>query len=154
MSAIDAWIVLLVSVAPISELRGAIPLALARGAPVPAAFFLALTGNLVVIPLVLLCLRLGESWIRRVPAGARLLDWLFGRVRRHERLIRRYGPLGLALLVAIPLPGTGAWTGAIAAHVLSIPPRRALVPIAAGVMIAGVLVLLASLGLFRLAGVG
>jgi len=154
MSAFDAWLIVLVSAAPISELRGAIPLALARGAPAAAAFFLALAGNLLIIPLILFGLRIGEAWIRRWSIGARLLDWAFGRVRRREHLIRRYGPIGLVLLVAIPLPGTGAWTGAIAAHVLSIPWRRAILPIAAGVVIAGILVLLASLGILRLAGVG
>jgi len=153
MSAFDAWLIVLLSAAPISELRGAIPLAMARGAVPAAAFFLALAGNLLVIPLILFGLRLGEDWIRRWPLGARLLDWTFGRVRRHEQLIRRYGPIGLVLLVAIPLPGTGAWTGAIAAHVLSIRPRRAIAPIALGVVIAGILVLLASIGFFRLAGV-
>ncbi|MBU0596060.1 small multi-drug export protein, partial [Candidatus Bipolaricaulota bacterium] len=150
MSAFDAWLIVFVSAAPISELRGAIPLALARGATPAAAFFLALAGNLLVIPLILFVLRIGETWIRRVPVGARLLDWAFGRIRRRENLIQRYGPIGLVLLVAIPFPGTGAWTGAIAAHVLAIPWRRAIPLIAVGVVIAGVLVLLASVGLFRL----
>jgi len=154
MNAVDAWMTVLLSAAPISELRGAIPLAVARGAAPVAAFFLALAGNLLVIPLILYGLRFGERWIRRWPIGARLLDWLFGRVRRREHLIRRYGPFGLILLVAIPLPGTGAWTGAIAAHVLAIPPRRSVLPIAMGVVIAGVLVLLATLGAFHLVGVG
>ena len=154
MSALDAWLTLIVSAAPIAELRGAIPLALARGAAPLTAFSLSLAGNLLVIPIVLFGLRFGEAWVRRWSLPARILDWAFGRVRRREGWVLRYGPLGLFLLTAIPLPGTGAWTASFVAHILSIPPRRAMPPIAVGVVTAGVLVLLACLGFFRLLGVG
>jgi len=154
MSAFDALLTLVLSAAPVSELRGAIPVALARGAAPATAFFLALAGNLLVIPVILFVLRVGERWIRRWNPAAKLLDWAFSRVRRRERWIRRLGPFGLFLLVAIPLPGTGAWTGAFAAHLLSIPPRRAVPPIVIGVVVAGILVLSACLGLLRLFGIG
>ena len=85
---------------------------------------------------------------------ARLVDAILRRTRRKGRLVERLGSLGLVLLVAIPLPGTGAWTGAIAAILLGVPVRRALVCITIGVLVAGVLVLSASLGAFRLFGVG
>ena len=154
MSALDAWMTLIVSAAPIAELRGAIPLALARGAAPLTAFSLSLAGNLLVIPVVLFGLRFGEAWIRRWSVPAKSLDWAFGRVRRREGWVRRYGPIGLFLLTAIPLPGTGAWTASFVAHILSIPPRRAVLPIGIGVVIAGVVVLFACLGFFRLFGVG
>ena len=150
MNTVDAVITLLISAAPIAELRGGIPFALARGASAEAAFFLALGGNLIVIPALLFGLSAGERLIRRFEVGERIVDLAFGRVRRRRKLIERYGPLGLFFLVAIPLPGTGAWTAAIGAHLFGIEPRRAILPIALGVLIAGILVLFGSLGLIRL----
>ncbi|MCK5246513.1 small multi-drug export protein, partial [Candidatus Bipolaricaulota bacterium] len=76
----------------------------------------------------------------------------FARSRRKGRWIERLGSLGLVLLVAIPLPGTGAWTGAIASRLLGIPNKRALLWISVGVVAAGILVLLASLGAIHLFG--
>ena len=82
-----------------------------------------------------------------------ILEWVFARSRRKGRWIQRLGPIGLVLLVAIPLPGTGAWTGAIASRLLGIPVKKALPWITVGVVIAGILVLFASLGAIRLFGV-
>jgi len=149
---VDAVITLLISAAPIAELRGGIPFALARGAGAEAAFFLAIAGNLAVIPALLFGLAAGERLIRRSAAGERFVDFAFGRIRRRGRLIDRYGPIGLFLLVAVPLPGTGVWTAAIGAHLFGIGPRRAALPIALGVLVAGLLVLSGSLGLIRLFG--
>jgi len=83
----------------------------------------------------------------------RFLNWVFARTRRKGRLISRYGALGLILLVAIPFPATGAWTGAIAAFLLGIPVKRAFPLITIGVLIAGLVVLAASLGAFHLFGI-
>jgi uncharacterized membrane protein len=154
MGPFDAIMTVLLSAAPITELRGGIPFALARGAPAWLAFALALAGNLAVVPLLLFGLRAGERMVRRFGVGDRILDRVFARVRRKRGPIDRYGPIGLLLLVAVPLPGTGAWTGAIAAHLFGIAPRRASVPIVAGVLIAGVLVLLAGVGVIRLFAAG
>ncbi|RLE32851.1 small-multidrug export protein, partial [Candidatus Acetothermia bacterium] len=106
-------------------------------------------GNLTVVPILFLGLRSGERLLRRTTFGRRLVDSVFARVRRRASAIDRYGALGLFLLVAIPLPGTGAWTGAIAASFFGIPPRRASIPIVLGVLAAGIVVLLASLGVIR-----
>jgi uncharacterized membrane protein len=142
------------SVAPIAELRGGLPYALSRGLHPAGAFALAVGANLLIVPILLFGLRRAERLVRRWRPTERLLDAVFARTRRKGRLVERFGAVGLVLLVAIPLPGTGAWTGAIAAVLLGIPARRALRLIALGVLIAGVLVLLASLGAFRLLGVG
>lgn len=146
-------LVLAVSAAPVSELRGGIPLALSLGFSPEAAFLLALLGNLVPMPAVLVLVPRAVRWAARWPGpwgrmGRAYLDW---QARRH-RLIVRWGPPALALLVAIPLPGTGLWTGALAAALLGIPGRRAVLPLTAGVILAGILVLLASLGVLRLFG--
>jgi len=141
MSAIHAVTVLAVSAAPIAELRGGLPLAISYGMLPAAAFFLAVAGNLLPVLPILLGLGWGERFAQRWPLVKRLLDWVFARTRRKGRLIERYGTIGLILLVAIPLPATGAWTGAIAAFLFGIPPRRAFPLIAVGVLIAGVVVL-------------
>jgi len=146
--------VLGVSAAPVAELRGGLPLALITyGFPPLASYFLAVLGNLLPVLPLLLGLGWGERQLRRLTPLERPLDWVFTRTRHKGRLITRYGAIGLILLVAIPLPATGAWTGAIAAFLFGIPPKRAFPLIVVGVLIAGVVVLLASLGVFHLVGV-
>jgi uncharacterized membrane protein len=153
MSLGSALLIIGISAAPIAELRGGIPLAISRGYAPAAAFLLAVLGNLLVVPVLLVGLRYGEELLLRWRPSRVLLKWLFERTRRKGRLIERAGPIALVLLVAIPLPGTGAWTGAIAARLFGIPLKWALLWIAVGVLIAGSVVLVASLGLFELLGI-
>ena len=153
MSLGSALLIIGVSAAPITELRGGIPLAISQGYTPAAAFLLAILGNLLIVPLLLVGLEYGEDLLLRWRASRVLLQWLFARTRRRGRLIERAGPAALVLLVAIPLPGTGAWTGVIAARLFGIPMRVALPWIGVGVLIAGIIVLLVSLGLFELFGI-
>lgn len=153
MTLIESLIAIAISAAPVAELRGGLPYALARGAPPAVGFALAVAGNLFVVPILLVGLRTAERVLRRWRPTARLMGWVFARTRRKGRWVDRFGLLGLFLLVAIPLPGTGAWTGAIAAVLLDVPIKRAFVVIALGVLAAGALVLFASLGAFELFGV-
>ncbi|MBC7221795.1 small multi-drug export protein [Candidatus Bipolaricaulota bacterium] len=150
----EVLLVLGVSAAPISELRGGIPLALALGFAPEIAFFLALVGNLLPLPLLLFLfpkiLRAVEKlpgWLGR--AGRAYLAWQ----DRRKGAFARWGPPALVLFVAIPSPGTGLWTGAVLASLLGIPGRRAGPFLILGVLLAGILVLGASLGLFRLFGI-
>ncbi len=116
------------------------------------ALGLALLGNLAVVPILLWGFRWTENVLMRWPLTRGLLEWVFARSRRKGKWIQRLGPIGLVLLVAIPLPGTGAWTGAIASRLLGIPNKKALPLIAVGVVAAGLLVLFASLGAIHLFG--
>lgn len=124
----------LMAMVPVVELRGAIPLGVAAGLPPAVAAVTAMAGNLLPVPCILLLLR-------RVFALMRKSAWLGPKVDRLERRAhlkgRKYRTLGLVLLVAIPLPGTGAWTGALVADVLDIRMRVALPAIAVGVVVAG-----------------
>ncbi len=142
-----------VSAAPVSELRGGIPLALALGFTPEASFLLALLGNFLPLPLLLWGLPRGLPWLRRVPGalGRAIQAYLSWRRRRAAGL-ERYGPWFLLFFVAVPLPGTGLWTGALLAALLGLPPRRAAGPLVAGVVLAGLLVLLGSLGVLHLFG--
>ena len=150
----SALLILGISAAPIAELRGGIPLAISRGYPASAAYLLAVLGNLLVIPILFGGLRFGENVLLRWRPTRAVLGWLFARTRRKGRAVERGGPVALVLLVAIPLPGTGAWTAALAARLFGIPLRRAFPWIGLGVLIAGIVVLLVSLGLFELFGMG
>lgn len=144
--------VLLLSLLPIAELRGGLPLALALGFSPPAAYALAVVGNLLPVPFLLLGLDRVLRLLQALPGPLgrvvrRYLGWQEGRGRAR---VDRWGPWALLLFVAVPLPVTGAWTGSLIAVLLRIPIHRALPPIALGVLLAGVLVLLASLGVIAL----
>lgn len=126
---------------PVSELRGALPLALALGFSPLKAYILAFIGNLLpVIPLLFL-LQPVASKLRHIKIFERFFDWLFERTRRKATLIEKFEALGLILFVAIPLPVTGAWTGCVAATLFKIRFRYALLAIVLGVVIAGFIVL-------------
>ncbi len=134
---------MLVSMLPVVELRGGIPFGKAvLGLSYPVAFAAAVLGNLIPAPIIVVYVRRIFLWLRRN------LPWLGGVVDRLEkkahlkgRKVSRYKYLGLYLFVAIPLPGTGAWTGAMAAAFLDMRLRKALPSIAAGVVTAGLIML-------------
>ena len=127
--------------APISELRGAIPLAIAvLDIPWPLAFLVAYAGNLFPVPFILLLLDPVSRLLSRIKIFERILNWIFSISRRRGGIIERYGAIGLVLFVAIPLPITGAWTGSIVAFLLGMKFRYAFPAIMLGVFIAGVIV--------------
>lgn len=147
-------IVLLISMLPISELRGAIPLALiVYEMPIWSAFLLAILGNLVPVILIIwfLNLLINKFLIHRIYIFNRFFAWLFQRTqRKYSKKFERWRDLALVILVAIPLPFTGAWTGALAAFVFGIPIKRAFPLIALGVLIAGIIVTTITLGVINL----
>jgi uncharacterized membrane protein len=127
----------IISALPVAELRGGIPFAFAVGISPFKAFWLAAAGNLLPAPLLLFLLQPVSNVLRKLPILDRFFEWLFARTRRKSHLIEKYEALGLALFVAIPLPMTGMWTGAIAASLFKIPIKYSLPAIIAGVFIAG-----------------
>ena len=128
---------------PVVELRGAIPLGVALGLPPWESFLLALLGNLLVAPVALLLLPWAVEAATRVPVLRRAWEALEARVRlKGEEQVQRLGALGLFLFVAVPLPGTGAWSGSVLAVVLGLKRRYALLAISLGVVAAGLLTLL------------
>jgi uncharacterized membrane protein len=134
-------IVVIISALPIAELRGALPLAIgAFHMPWYQAFGLAIIGNLLPVPILLLFLESLAKIVSKVAIGKRLVNWVFERTRRQGAIIKRYERIGLMLLVAIPLPVTGAWTGSIAAFLLGLKFKYAFFSILGGVIIAGAIV--------------
>ena len=136
-----------ISMVPVIELRGAIPVGLGMGLPFYAVFVTALIGNLLPVPFLILFTRRVFEWLRR---KSNLLERFVSRLERKaaskEALLKKYELLGLCILVAIPLPGTGAWTGSLVAAVFDIRLKHAFPVIALGVLIAGVIVSLVSYG--------
>ena len=152
----EALIVLGVAALPVSELRGAIPLAIAYyGMPPLLAYGLGVLGNLLpVLPLLLLLDRLLQRLLRVPwPWVQKPLRWWLRTTRgRFGGAIERWGPWALVLIVAIPLPMTGAWTGCGVAVLFGIPLRKALVPIGVGVLLAGLVVTLSTVGVLSIGG--
>ena len=126
-----------IAAVPVVELRGAIPAGAAAGLSPWAACVAAVIGNLLPVPFIVLSVRQIFDRLRKHPFFAPKIEALERRAHLKGRLVRKYRLLGLMLFVAIPLPGTGAWTGALVADVLDIRMRTALPAIAAGVIIAG-----------------
>lgn len=135
---------------PVVELRGAIPLGVAAGLPPALACAAAVAGNLVPAPLVILLGRRAADFLRGTRFFGPKIDWLERRAHLKGRLVRKYRLPGLVILVGIPLPGTGAWTGSLVAAVLNIRIRHALPAILLGLVIAGAITTAVTLGLFNL----
>ena len=132
----------LISMVPVLELRAGIPYGVSLGLDYHRAALAAILGKLFPVPIIILFVRQVFAWLRK--KSGRLDAWISGMENKAElkgEKVRRYGALGLVLLVAIPLPGTGAWTGALVAVVLGLRMRDALPAIIAGVVIAAAIVL-------------
>ena len=142
---------ILVSMIPVVELRGGIPFGVAAGLPVWAAFLAAVIGNLIPVPFIIVYIRRIFQWMRRrLPRLDGLVDALERKAHLKGKRVNKYKYLGLALFVAIPLPGTGAWTGSLAAAFLDMPLRRALPSVIAGVLTAGMVISILTYGVASL----
>ncbi len=149
----SALAVLAIAASPISELRGAIPVAIrAFDFPWYYAFLLAVIGNLLPVPFILLLLNSVSQLLSKVSFFEPPLNWLFERTKRRGKIIERYERIGLALFVAIPLPLTGAWTGSLAAVLFGLKFRHAFLSIFIGVLISGVIVTCVTLFGWAIAG--
>ncbi len=141
----------LVSMIPVVELRGGIPAGVALGLPVWAAFIAAVMGNLIPVPFIIVYIRRIFQWMRRrIPRLNSLVDKLERKAHLKGQKVTKYKYLGLMLFVAIPLPGTGAWTGSLAAAFLDMPLRKAIPSVIVGVLIAGIAISIAAYGLTSL----
>lgn len=138
---------MLVSMVPVIELRGGIPFGVAAGLPVWAAYLAAVIGNLIPVPFIIIYIRRIFQWMRRhMPRLNRLVDKLERKAHLKGQKVTKYKYLGLTILVAIPLPGTGAWTGALVAALLDMRLKNAIGPIVTGVLIAGIVVSILTFG--------
>ena len=138
---------LLISMVPVIELRGAIPIAVAHGLDFWPALVTAVIGNLIPVPFIIIFIRRIFLWMRRRSERlGRLVARLEARAEKKRGTVERYAFWGLVVLVAVPLPGTGAWTGALVAAMMDLRLKRAFPAIALGVLIAAAIVSVVTLG--------
>jgi len=146
-------ITFLMAMVPVVELRGAIPYGVVSGLSVPEAFLLAVIGNLLPIPILVVFTRKVFEWLRTKSEWLdRLVKRLEAKADKNKALVEKYEFFGLMLLVAIPLPGTGAWTGALVAAMLDMRLKRAMPAIIVGVLVAGIIVTTLTFGAGALFG--
>lgn len=138
---------LLMAMTPVVELRGAIPYGLANGLNPWLTYLAAVIGNMIPVPFIMIFIRQIFFWLRQKSNWLRdRVDWLINRAERKSELVRKYALVGLTILVAIPLPGTGAWTGALVAALMDIRLRLSFPSVFLGVLIAGIIVTAIGLG--------
>jgi len=141
----------LMSMVPVVELRGGIPFGVALGLDLWPAYIAAVLGNMLPVPFIIIFIRRIFQWMRvNMPRLNSLVDKLEQKAHLKGRLVTKYKYLGLIIFVAIPLPGTGAWTGALAAAFLDMRLRKAIPSIFLGVLIAGVLISALTFGITSL----
>ncbi len=151
-------IVLVISMIPLIELRGAIPVAVGMdlGLPEWLVLVVAILGNIVPVPIIYLFARKVLEWGKTrkwKPFKQFCTFCLVKGEKAGQKLLKKAGSSGtyfaLFLFVAVPLPGTGAWTGTLAASILKLDFKKTVIAISAGVLVAGLIMLLVSLGLFK-----
>lgn len=131
----------LMAMVPVIELRGAIPFGVSMGLPHLGAMLVSILGNMVPVPFIILFIRKIFEWLSaRSERLRRLVEHLSVRAEGKWDKVHKYQFWGLMVLVAIPLPGTGAWTGALIAALMGMRMKNALPSIFTGVVAAGVLV--------------
>jgi len=142
------WGVLLCAMIPIIELRGAIPLGAALGLPWWQNYLFAVIGNMLPVPFILLFVKKVIIWMSdsRIKFFNKIGGFLIAKAEKNRARIEKYSFWGVCLFVAIPLPVTGAWTGSLVAAVIDMKFWKALLSCLFGVMIAGVIMTLASYG--------
>ena len=141
--------ILILSATPVIELRGAIPVGLAQGMSLPAAFALAYAGSLLPSLPILYLYTMVSRWMQNHPPADRIVIWVNERLLRRQDSIDRWGLLALFIFVAIPLPGTGVWSASGIAALLHMPKRTAFVAIALGNLTAGLIITAVSFPLWR-----
>lgn len=142
---------LIMGMTPVVELRGAIPFGLALGMDPVSCYIAAVVGNCIPIPFIILFIEHIFLWMRKMsPKFAALVDKLEKRAEEKSDVVQKYALWGLVILVAIPLPGTGAWTGSLVAALMNIPLRKGGPACALGVVIAGIIVMAISTGVIAI----
>jgi uncharacterized membrane protein len=149
-------LVFLVSMVPLIELRGAVPIGVGMGLPEWAVLIVSLIGNMLPVPFIFLFARRflewGSTW--KWKKGQKFCKWCLKKGEKGgKKLLQKTGNsiyLALALFVGIPVPGTGAWTGTLAASMLNLDRRKTIISVGCGLILAGTIMMLLSLGLFKI----
>ena len=145
-------IVFLVSMVPLVELRGAIPIAVSMGLDKVPSFIIAIIGNMLPVPFIFLFARKILEWGKDKKIIGKFFTWCLKKGEKGGNKLKSKAGKGLYwaifLFVGIPLPGTGAWTGTLAASILDLDFKKTIVAVMAGVLFAGLIMMAISFGLF------
>lgn len=138
----EEFCVLICSMLPIIELRGAIPMAAAFNMPWWQAYILAVVGNMLPVPVILLFIKQFLTWAAgsKINFLNKLANWLNRKVEKNRPKIEKFAFWGLCVFIAIPLPTTGAWTGSLVAAMIDMKFWKAMLTAFVGVLIAGAIV--------------
>lgn len=147
------FIVFLVSMVPLIELRWAIPIAVGLGLPKLTSFIVAIIGNMLPVPVIYLFARKVLEWGKDKKVIGKFFTWCLVKGEKGGRQLEAKAGKGLYwalfLFVGIPLPGTGAWTGTLAASILDLDFKKTVIAVMAGVLLAGLIMMAISFGLFE-----
>ena len=147
----EMLITFFLSMVPVLELRGAIPIGVGLGLSPHTAMLVSVIGNMIPVPFIILFVRRVFAWLRRnFPRVNGAITALETKAHLKGQTVKRYKYLGLCIFVAIPLPGTGAWTGTLAASILDMDFVPTIVAVMLGVLLAGVIMMTASVVGFSL----
>ena len=144
--------VFICSMIPIIELRGSIPLGASIGIPFWQNYLISVIGNMIPVPFILLFISSVLSWMSKskIKWISKLAGWVYKRADKNKSKIEKYTFWGLFIFVAIPIPGTGAWTGSLIAALLNIKFSKSIIAVFLGVLAAGVIMTLISYGVVGL----
>ncbi len=151
------WIlVFFISMVPLIELRGAIPFAQGFGLPIVPSYIVAVIGNMIPVPIIYLFARKVLEWGADNPVIGKFFSWCLEKGQKGGRKLQEKAGKGLfialLLFVGIPLPGTGAWTGTLAASILDMDFKSSVLAVMLGVLLAGIIMGVASMGVFGALG--
>ena len=145
-------IIFFISMVPLSELRGAIPVAVGMGLPVIPSIVVSVLGNMVPVPFIFLFARRFLEWGRDRRYIGGICRWCLEKGEKGGRQLEAKAGKGLywalLLFVGIPVPGTGAWTGTLAASILDMDFRKSVLYVLLGILLAGAIMVVLSLGVF------
>lgn len=143
------FIVFIISLMPILELRGGLLAAELLGMDPVSSYIIAVIGNIIPIPFILWFMGSILNWMRESKHFSGIAKWLDKKVEKNRAKIEKFGFWGLVLFVGIPLPGTGAWTGCLVASVLEMDKKKSFIAALIGVFMASIIMMILSFGLLR-----
>lgn len=141
------WVVFIISMIPILELRGGLIAASILDIPIVKAIPFCVAGNIVPIPFILLFIKKILKWMQKIKGLRVIANWLENKAAKKSDALKKGEFWGLALFVGIPLPGTGAWTGSLIAALMDIDLKKAVGAILLGIVIATIIMAILSYGL-------
>ena len=141
-------LVFIISLMPILELRGGLLAAALLGLDPLPSYIISIIGNVIPVPFIILLITKVLTWMKnsKVNFFNKIANWLDEKVEKNKGQIEKFGYLGLVLFVGIPLPGTGAWTGALIASVLNMEKKKTFVAVLAGIVMASIIMMILSFG--------